>query len=65
VGTPISAGNVNFTVKENQMLIKVTKQRGNLPAGRIFMTEINYSTGDITVVPSFGTGTTKQVILNG
>jgi hypothetical protein len=35
-------GSVNFVVKENQCFLKVNKQRGGLPAGRVWELKIDY-----------------------
>lgn len=35
-------GAFNFKVAENQLVIRVLKQRGRLPSGRIFLAEVNY-----------------------
>lgn len=49
VGTVVHLSpNDSFVVSEDQMLIKVVKQRGNLPAGKTYMFINDYNTGDMT-----------------
>jgi hypothetical protein len=50
VGSTISNkdGTINFQVKEDQMFLKVNKQRGGLPAGRVWELKIDYAKQDIT-----------------
>lgn len=44
IGSNVSnkEGTINFQVKENQVFFKVNKQRGGLPAGRIWELKIDY-----------------------
>jgi replicative DNA helicase len=42
IGETISARGMNFTVDPNLLFIKVAKQRGGLPAGRVFKCRINF-----------------------
>lgn len=51
VGTENSYGDFHYTVAENLLMIKVGKQRGGLPAGRLFPCRIDYPTGRIAVEP--------------
>lgn len=39
-------GKINFVVKEDQVFFKVNKQRGGLPAGRVWELRVNFDTGD-------------------
>lgn len=55
VGARIEKGDLSFVVEENQLLIKVAKQRGGLPAGKIFANRINFATGEVLADPNFGT----------
>ena len=43
-------GSVNFVVKENQCFLKVNKQRGGLPAGRVWELKIDYEHQNYTDV---------------
>lgn len=61
VGSLVEKGVIKFYVEEDQMLIKVAKQRGNLPAGRIFMTKIDYTDRSFSVVP-FGSTPAKPLV---
>ena len=51
LGTNITAGNINFTVAENQLWVKIAKQRGGLPSGRIFPCRIDFRTN--TIAPEY------------
>lgn len=42
IGTQISVGNFNFRVEENQLWVKVVKQRGGLPSGRTWMCRVDF-----------------------
>lgn len=44
IGSTVSNkdGSVNFQVKENQVFLKVNKQRGGLPAGRVWELKIDF-----------------------
>ena len=48
IGSVISGKdtNVNFTVKENQVFLKVNKQRGGLPAGRVWELKVDFEKGE-------------------
>jgi hypothetical protein len=63
IGTIIKHGNTEFLVEENRLVFKVAKQRGNLPAGRIFGAYIDFARNSIEFDPNFGTG--KVVAGNG
>jgi hypothetical protein len=48
VGDTVRYGqDMSFVVQENQLWIRVAKQRGRLPAGNVFPCLIDYSTNDI------------------
>ena len=47
VGQHISAGNYNFTVSENQLWVKVVKQRGGLPSGKAWPCIVDYRSNTI------------------
>jgi hypothetical protein len=51
IGTKIKIGRVELVVEENLLLIKVNKQRGGLPAGRVFVCEIEYRSN--TIIPKY------------
>jgi len=50
VGTRIEKGSISLPVTDNLMLIRVAKQRGNLPAGQIFPCYIDYKKHSIGVM---------------
>jgi hypothetical protein len=57
LGTSVMMGagaNDAVIVSENQMYVKVLKQRGGLPSGRVFRFDIDFSTGDFIVKEFFG-----------
>jgi hypothetical protein len=43
IGTKLKVGQEEILVTDNLLFIKVNKQRGGLPAGRIFICEIDFS----------------------
>jgi hypothetical protein len=43
VGTPIDYKGFSFTVEENQLWIKVCKQRGGLPSGKVWQCRIDFA----------------------
>lgn len=47
VGKIISFGNGRFVVEEDLLFIRVVKQRGNLPAGKIFPCRVDYDNNEI------------------
>lgn len=47
VGEFISAGGFSFTVEENQLWVKVVKQRGGLPSGRAWPCRIDFRSNTI------------------
>lgn len=47
VGTILKIGNNAIEVTDDLLFIKVNKQRGGLPAGRVFMLEIEFATNTI------------------
>ena len=49
LGTRIEYGDISFTVTEDLMFIKVAKQKGNLPSGKVFMCRIDYASNQIVV----------------
>jgi hypothetical protein len=49
-GQSFEFGGQRIVVKDNHFLIRVAKQRGNLPAGRIFLCWIDYKTHKLSVV---------------
>jgi hypothetical protein len=42
-----------FRVEENTMITRVAKQRGGLPAGKVFVNRIDYEAGTIVIDPKF------------
>jgi hypothetical protein len=52
VGSTISNkdGTLNFQVKEDQTFLKINKQRGGLPAGRVWELRIDYHAQEYTDV---------------
>lgn len=48
-GTNLNLGTRSLTVTENMMLLKVTKQRGGFPSGRVWVCKIDYERGNIEV----------------
>ena len=48
-GSQIRLGTTSVTVQENTMLIKVAKQRGSFPSGRVWICEIDYEHGKVSV----------------
>lgn len=46
-GTPIKEGAFNFIVQDNLLLIENGKQRGGLPAGRIWLCELDFYRNEI------------------
>jgi hypothetical protein len=59
VGYLINSGNICFTVAENQLWIKVLKQRGGLPAGRTWKCLIDFRTN--TIAPEAVVGIDRGV----
>jgi hypothetical protein len=53
VGQQIEHKNLCFTVEENLMWVRVCKQRGGLPAGRVFPCRINFASNVITTDRTF------------
>jgi hypothetical protein len=49
VGTKIKVGTETIEVTENLCFLKVIKQRGGLPAGRVWICDIDFRTNDIAV----------------
>lgn len=47
LGSTLDHKNINFTVAEDMMWVKVGKQRGGYPAGRSWMCRIDYQKNDI------------------
>ena len=47
IGTKLRVGQEDIIVTDNLLFIKVNKQRGGLPAGRIFICEIDFKTNNI------------------
>ncbi len=47
VGKLINFGNARFVVEEDLMFIRVLKQRGNLPAGKLWPCRVNYEKNEI------------------
>lgn len=43
IGTWIDYGNINYKVEENILFIKACKQRGGLPAGRVFKCRVDFT----------------------
>lgn len=54
VGDTLNHGAMHFTVEENLLFIKVAKQRGGLPSGRIWKCRINFQ--ENTIAPEYGAG---------
>lgn len=50
VGTKLKIGRNEITVTEDLFFIKVIKQRGRLPAGRVYICKIDFITNSITVM---------------
>lgn len=50
-GSKITIGKRSMQVTDDLLMIKVLKQRGALPSGRVYMTSINYRANRINVVP--------------
>lgn len=52
IGTTVSnkEGTINFQVKENQVFLKVNKQRGGLPAGLVWELKVDYAKQEYTSV---------------
>lgn len=48
VGTYIEHKGFGFTVEESMLWMRVAKQRGGLPAGRIFCMEVDFQANEIT-----------------
>ncbi len=46
-GTTIKIGGDSFTVEENMLFVKITKQRGGLPAGKTWLCRIDFSRNEI------------------
>jgi hypothetical protein len=53
LGSTITYGSeehgISFQVTEDLLFVKVAKQKGGLPSGRVFMCRINYQDGEIVV----------------
>lgn len=49
IGTKLKLGREEIEVYENLLFIKVNKQRGGLPAGRIYISEIDFRTNEISI----------------
>jgi hypothetical protein len=47
VGERISVGNIDFEVEENQLWLKVVKQRGGLPSGKAWPCRVDFRTNTI------------------
>jgi hypothetical protein len=47
IGTKIKIGNYQLEVTEDLLFVKVNKQRGGLPAGRVFICQINFANNTI------------------
>lgn len=60
LGTMIEYGSVRFRVEENMLLMRVAKQRGGLPAGKIYMTRVDYTSGTIITERKPGTTALPQ-----
>lgn len=48
IGQEVVHGDLRFTVKENSLFVRVCKQRGRLPSGKIFQCVIDFRTNEIT-----------------
>jgi len=48
IGSLIEHGNLQFTVEEDMLLIKVGKQRGGHPSGRIFAYRVDFARNELT-----------------
>lgn len=47
VGKHIEYSNIDFTVEENMLWVKIGKQRGGFPSGRSWLCRVNYKSNDI------------------
>jgi replicative DNA helicase len=47
VGQTIEHGELRFQVDENLLFVRVCKQRGGLPAGKVFRCRINFATNNV------------------
>lgn len=48
IGTVVEHGTIRFTVTDDLLLIKVGKQRGGYPSGRIFAYRVDFARNDLT-----------------
>lgn len=55
-GKTLDAGDFSFAVADNQLVLRVVKQRGRLPSGRIFMAEIDYADYSMEITKNRWTG---------
>lgn len=51
VGTPISFGQIAFTVQEYILWLKVLKQRGGLPSGKAWKCQIDFDGNSVCLAP--------------
>lgn len=60
MGENIDYKTISFVVEENQLFLKVAKQRGGYPAGRSWMCRIDFQKNLITVDPVWGKKPAQQ-----
>ena len=63
IGERIEKGSFNFTVEENQLWVKVLKQRGGLPSGKSWACIVDFRTNEIA--PEFGGGNYTNGVYRG
>lgn len=49
IGKWVDFGAAGFAIEENMLLIKIGKQRGGMPAGRVYQCRVDYKLNEITV----------------
>jgi hypothetical protein len=50
IGEMLTANSFSFIVAENQLFIKVTKQRGGYPSGKAWLCQVDFLTNTISPI---------------